>query len=271
MSYSDIVGADMYLGAEDIVGAQDLIGADVAFGADADMAALMSGAEPELAAFMAGSDADMAWTSGAVQPPPQPPRPGPMMYPQNRNQYMPPNPYAGRPPMAPPPPMPMAPQGYAPQGHYPQPYPYPYPYPVPQSPSNRQAFMANLAARNSVAVVERRPMKARNYPLGFPETIIPAGATVPVSQRPQVPFRGQRLFIPSDISGYLVIMDIRVGKNSQLVASGPLPARMFSEVGVDSNLTLDTAQVSQDITLILRNISGAPVTFFGSLTGKAIE
>lgn len=128
-----------------------------------------------------------------------------------------------------------------------------------------------LAERNASALVNREPTKSREFPLGFPETTIAAGATADVVTFPQIPFRGERLLVPSDIAGLFAIDDIKVGKNSQLVASGPLPARCFSEVSVGVGLHLDTAQVSQQITVRVRNISGQSATFRGMLIGRAVE
>ena len=131
--------------------------------------------------------------------------------------------------------------------------------------------LKTLAERNASALLRREPTKSREYPLGFPETSILAGDTANVVTFPQIPFRGERLVIPSDIAGLFAIDDIKVGKNSQLVASGPLPARAFSEVSVGVGLHLDTAQVSQQITLVVRNISGQTAVFRGMLIGRAVE
>jgi hypothetical protein len=129
-----------------------------------------------------------------------------------------------------------------------------------------------LAERNASALVERKPQKSREFPLGVPETLVAGnGGTEDIVAFPQVPFRGERLLIPSDIAGLFSIDDIRVGKNSQLVTTGPLPARCFSEVSVGVGLHLDTAQVSQQITLRVRNISGQAATFRGMLIGRAVE
>jgi len=136
---------------------------------------------------------------------------------------------------------------------------------------HQNGMLRELAARNASALVERKPQKSREFPLGFPETDIDAGGTADVTSFPQVPFRGERLIVPSDIAGLFSIDDIRVGKNSQLVASGPLPARAFSEVSVGVGVHLDTAQVSQQITLRVRNISGQTATFRAMLIGRAVE
>lgn len=136
---------------------------------------------------------------------------------------------------------------------------------------NNPALLQALAERNASALVSRAPTKSREYPLGFPETSILAGDTANVVTFPQIPFRGERLVIPSDIAGLFVIDDIKVGKNSQLVAQNPLPARAFTEVAVGVGLHLDTAQVSQQITLSVRNVSGQTAVFRGMLIGRAVE
>lgn len=137
--------------------------------------------------------------------------------------------------------------------------------------SNPAAAAQTLALRNAAAVVPRQVTKAREYPLGFPVTSIAAGATASVSSQPQVPFRGRRLLIPSDIAGSLLVLDLKVGKNSMFPTSNPVPARGFTEVGVGVDLNLDTAQISQLVTLSVQNISGGAVSFSAMLIGTAVE
>jgi hypothetical protein len=136
---------------------------------------------------------------------------------------------------------------------------------------HQNQMLRALAEKNASALISRQPQKSREFPLGFPETPVAAGATENVTVQPQVPFRGERLVIPSDIAGLFMIDDIRVGKNSQLVSTGAIPARTFTEVGVGVGVHLDTAQVSQQITLRVRNISGQDATFRAALIGRAVE
>lgn len=136
---------------------------------------------------------------------------------------------------------------------------------------HQEQFLRALAEKNASALVERKPQKSREFPLGFPEVTVPAGGTADITAQPQVPFRGERLIIPSDIAGLFMLDDIRVGKNSQLVSTGSIPARTFTEVGVGVGVHLDTAQVSQQITLRVRNISGQDATFRAALIGRAVE
>lgn len=135
-----------------------------------------------------------------------------------------------------------------------------------------KAAMAQRMVADGLIVQRERPTKAREFPLGFesPTTIAP-GATATITSRPQIPFRGERLIVPSDIAGSFSILDLRVGKNSQFTSSGAVPARTFQENAVGIRLQLDTAQISQDVTLSVQNIGGAPQTFRASIIGSAVE
>lgn len=116
------------------------------------------------------------------------------------------------------------------------------------------------------------PRKVREFTLGFDSaTTIAPGATAQIIQSPQVPFKGSRLVVPSDIAGLFLILDLRVGKNSQFVAAGAVPARVYAENGVSVTLSLDTAQVSQQIVLSVQNFSGAAARFTAALIGTAVE
>jgi hypothetical protein len=146
---------------------------------------------------------------------------------------------------------------------------------VAATPSPNPAMQQAIAQRlvNSGLMVSReRPTKAREFPLGFESSIaVPAGNTATITSRPQVPFRGERLIVPSDIAGSFVLLDLRVGKNSQFTSTGAVPARTFQENAVGIRLSLDTAQISQDISISVQNIGGAPQTFRASIIGSAVE
>jgi hypothetical protein len=135
----------------------------------------------------------------------------------------------------------------------------------------RQA-LAQRMVNQGLIVNHTQPTKAREFPLGF-ESALPVGpgATSSITSRPQVPFRGERLIVPSDIAGSFTLLDLRVGKNSQFSSSGAVPARTFQENAVGIRLQLDTAQISQDITINVQNIGGAPQTFRASLIGSALD
>lgn len=135
---------------------------------------------------------------------------------------------------------------------------------------SRAGLEQALAARNARMVVPRQPTKAREFPLGFPTTAIAASASATVQTQPQVAFRGRRLLIPSDIAGAILINDLKVGQASQFTSSNPVPGRCFTELGVGVDLNLDTAQISQFISLSVENTSGASVTFNAAIIGSSV-
>ena len=139
------------------------------------------------------------------------------------------------------------------------------------TPAMQQAI-AQRVVNSGLMVTREKPTKAREFPLGFESPLaVPAGNTATITSRPQIPFRGERLIVPSDIAGSFSILDLRVGKNSQFTSSGAVPARTFQENAVGIRLMLDTAQISQDVTLSVQNVGGAPQTFRAALIGSAVE
>jgi len=97
--------------------------------------------------------------------------------------------------------------------------------------------------------------------------LIPTGATGLVVLDPQVPIQVHKIFVPSSTAPFFSFTDIRVGKDSQLIAAGEMPCEGFSEVSVDSNVRLDTCQVGQKIFLSVRNKTADSHTFEGYLKG----
>jgi hypothetical protein len=141
-------------------------------------------------------------------------------------------------------------------------------------PEQIQAAMAQRLAQLGLITQTSAPTKAREYPLGFDSgsTLIIAGGSASVINRPQVVFRTERLVVPSDIGGGFVIDDLIVGKNSQFASNSvAVPARVFDERGVGVRLAGDTAQISQDIILKVTNVSGAPARFRAAVIGPAVE
>lgn len=134
-----------------------------------------------------------------------------------------------------------------------------------------ESLQQQVAGRNAVLVQQRGPTRARQFPLGFPTTALAAGASAVITTSPQVTFRPRRLVIPSDIAGSILVNDLKVGKNSMFPSANPIPGRMFTEVGVGVDLQLDTAQISQIISLNVTNTSGGAVTFNAGIIGDAIE
>ncbi len=116
------------------------------------------------------------------------------------------------------------------------------------------------------------PTKSREFPIGFDSvSTIAAGATATLTQRPQIIFRPERIVVPASVAAFFQISDVKVGKNSQLVSSGAIPAATFSETAFGVRLKLDTVQISQDLILIVINIDVAARRFLASIIGESVE
>lgn len=111
----------------------------------------------------------------------------------------------------------------------------------------------------------------REQTLGFFQSGLASGTLTPVISRPQVIFRGERLVIPSTVSANFTVQDIRIGNRSQLANSNQLPAQVFIETAVGVRLSLDTAQIAQDIAIEVNNISNTNVTFQAALIGTIAQ
>lgn len=122
-----------------------------------------------------------------------------------------------------------------------------------------------------MAVKGQALRKARRMCIGFgPSALAASSAATDVSTLPQVVFRPERLFIPSDIAFDIVVVDVKIGNRSQLVAAGALPGAIFSEVSVDVFTHWDTAEVGNQIVLTVQNINTTLArTFRASMLGAA--
>ena len=133
--------------------------------------------------------------------------------------------------------------------------------------SRRRAIARRLAMRNAGAVVKTGLSARRRYPLGFVPTNIAAAASLQIPSAPQNLFRPERLVIPSDIAFDAGVRDIKVGNTSQLVQSVEVPAALFSEVAINTGVTFDTAEVGNQVSVDIRNKSGAQFEFSAGLVG----
>lgn len=116
-----------------------------------------------------------------------------------------------------------------------------------------RAALAKIAMRNAGAVVRKDLSNRRRYPLGFVPTEVDSGDAATIPAAPQNLFRPERLVIPSDIAFDFGVQDIKVGNQSQFAQSVEVPAAVFSEVSIDTNVTFDTAEVGNQISILVRN------------------
>jgi hypothetical protein len=115
------------------------------------------------------------------------------------------------------------------------------------------------------------PQHERQFPIGFELTNIAAGDEEDIEVKPQVLFRGERLAIAQSIARYFDVLDIKVGKDSQLAATGPLTGEAFETRAVGVRMELDTAQPGIVITLRVKNIDTAAHDFKAVLYGRVLE
>jgi hypothetical protein len=89
-------------------------------------------------------------------------------------------------------------------------------------------------------------------------TVAGAGGTGTLQNNPQRLFKPSRLIVPSDVAGLFSILNIFIGVKPQLVATGSMPARVFSETSFDTDFEGDTAQISQSVAVqVVNNSLGA--------------
>ena len=141
--------------------------------------------------------------------------------------------------------------------------------------SNKNAAMARDLLRRRVQAGSLlrsvSPRSSREYALGLGSTSVAGNSSANINVQPQVIFRPERLVVPSNIAVDFLITDIKVGKNSQLVSTGALPAVMFTENAFGVRLKMDTAQISMFVTISVTNQNPAARNFQGGLVGPAVE
>ena len=115
------------------------------------------------------------------------------------------------------------------------------------------------------------PLKLREFPVGFIQAAVPAGANAEIEVKPQVRFQGHRLAVAASQARYFNIVDIKVGKDSQLAATGEMPAEAFSSLAVGTQMELDCAPPGIVITLIVHNTDVAAQDFGAVLYGEVEE
>ena len=132
-----------------------------------------------------------------------------------------------------------------------------------------QAAMERSFSPRTISVASRPGRAARRLPLNFRYLAVPAATTVDISNRPQIPFRPERLFVQSDIAGNFEIVDIIVGNRSQFAQATPMSARIAAETSFGFDMHMDTGMVAMDVNLRVANITDAPSDFRATIVGTA--
>jgi len=115
------------------------------------------------------------------------------------------------------------------------------------------------------------PRSAREYALGLGSTSIAGKSSARINVKPQLIFRPERLLVPSWLAMDFLVTDLRIGRRSQLVPKGAIPAVMFTENAFGVRLRMDTAHPSMFITISLANLNRSARNFQGAIIGPAVE
>ncbi len=147
--------------------------------------------------------------------------------------------------------------------------------PVQRTMQRNAAMRQALAARQANAGLllrQSQPTKARAYAVPFDSvSTVPAGATSTISVQPQCLFRGERLVLGSTSAAGFLILDLKVGKNSQFAASGAHPGEAFGPTAFGVDLKCDTAQISNTVSIQVQNITGGALRFNATFFGSTVE
>jgi len=127
--------------------------------------------------------------------------------------------------------------------------------------------------------------------------VMPAGY-VAIAIRPQLPFRGERLFVHLPVASSFLIHSLRVGYVETTVAPSPVPADAFAtrmdalaqidemfardkvievKVGktaaelLGSPWTLPITPLGVDVTIFVENIGDRPLRFLAGMLGKVLS
>lgn len=133
----------------------------------------------------------------------------------------------------------------------------------------RLARALKLAKRRRLA--RRGFSRERGLIMGFDRQTIALNTTADFTANPQVPFRPRTMIVAATSIDGLVIEDIKVGKNSQFVTAGAVPAATFSTDATFKDFKFDTAVPGIDVVVTATDVSGAANTVAISMNGVAAE
>ena len=124
-------------------------------------------------------------------------------------------------------------------------------------------------------IIDEPPRHERQFPIGFlsqPGLPVLANSTQTITAAPQVIFRGERLAVPNSIVLNFQLVDIKIGKDSQLASPGNMPTECFSNISIGVRMQLDTAEPGITISHVAQNTDvNNPHSFASVLYGTVIE
>jgi hypothetical protein len=112
------------------------------------------------------------------------------------------------------------------------------------------------------------PRDMREYPLGFYEETVLPGQHCDLVSIPAIPFRGERMLIPSSLN--FEVISLRVLGRDYLNLHGPMPSINFAENHLPGpKLSLPIAPPGTEMVLRVRNTGKEPSRFMAALIGTA--
>jgi hypothetical protein len=127
---------------------------------------------------------------------------------------------------------------------------------------------AAVAAGRTKGMRSPRNFLWRRQALGVNGTaVIAPTASTTITSFPQSDFKAKRLIVSSDIAFDFDITETKVGQQSQLVSAGAMPASAFSEVAVSAYVDWDTANLGNQISLIVTNVGAVNRSWRAAIIG----
>lgn len=106
--------------------------------------------------------------------------------------------------------------------------------------------------------------------MGFGQTVIGAGLTVPVQFNPVRPITPQKLFCPSTVVG-LLILTASIGGTNLFADSNGVPIEIFSEVSTSKPLDWITITPSVGLVFSVFNPTATDLVFSGGIYGTSVR
>lgn len=116
-------------------------------------------------------------------------------------------------------------------------------------------------------VIRTQPRGLERLVCPFPSLSLATTVSGTVTATPQRPMRIERVVMSG--TG-LIVTDIKVGAESQFVASGNAPIEAFGPTATDTFLKGATATPGMTIAVSLTNPTGATVVFYGVMFGPSL-
>jgi hypothetical protein len=103
----------------------------------------------------------------------------------------------------------------------------------------------------------------------FGPVMVPSICSVNVAVQARDAFFPERLVVPSEIAGDFLVTDVKVGRNSQFVSTGCLPAMVFSSRANPEPLSgFDPVGAGMFVTISVTNQSGEDRDFAAAMWGS---